>query len=240
MPEQVISAWNISYVIAGDVTYTINGNEYNLTAGDLLCLPPGSTRAGITFPDRLMQCFSVDFELRRGPNEITKMPFPVVSHIGCKKDIIRLFNELSFAWLDKRSGYSIQIRGLFLLILHQFFELLVYNIDVSSIDSRIKKMTRYIAKHYSENLTVKKMADMIDLNAVYFGALFKRETGLTMKQYLTKTRVRNAENLLRSGEFKVGEVAERCGFSDAFHFYKQFKSSMGISPSQCIPKKGSI
>jgi AraC-like DNA-binding protein len=43
--------------------------------------------------------------------------------------------------------------------------------------------------------------------------------------------------MLRSGEFKVWEIAERCGYNDIFHFYKQFKQICGVSPSSCIPKK---
>jgi AraC-like DNA-binding protein len=238
MPEQVVAAWNLSYLIAGDARYTIDGKVHSVTAGDLLCLSPGTIRAGVTFPDRLMHCFSVDFELKRASGEITSLPFPIVSHIGCKKEIIHLFHELTFSWLDQQPGYTMKIRGFLLLILNLFFELSVYNIDSSSGDFRIKNLARYIAKHYSEKLSVEKMAAMVDLNTVYFGALFKRETGLTMKQYIAKTRIRNAENLLRSGEYKVGEVAERCGYSDIYHFYKQFKTIMGVAPSQCIPKKG--
>jgi YesN/AraC family two-component response regulator len=81
---------------------------------------------------------------------------------------------------------------------------------------------RYIAQHYAEKLTVRRMAAMTGLNSVYFGALFKRETGLSMEQYLIRTRVWNAENLLRSGEYTVASVAEHCGYTNVFHFSKQY------------------
>jgi AraC-like DNA-binding protein len=88
-----------------------------------------------------------------------------------------------------------------------------------------------------EKLTLKEMAGMSGLNPVYFDALFKQETGLTMHQYLIRTRVRNAENMLRSGECNASEAAENCGYCDFNHFYRQFKAVMGIPPSQCIPKR---
>jgi AraC-like DNA-binding protein len=237
MPEDVFPAWNISYVISGEAEYIIDHKKYTVTAGDLLCRPGGCIRSGKTFPDRLMQCFSVDFELKQAPHEATSIPFPILSHIGVRKDIIQLFHELSSTWVDKQPGYAMKLRGLFILILSRLFELTVYKIDSSSGDYRIKKVTRHIAIHYAEKLSVQEMAAMVELNTVYFGSLFQRETGCTMKQYISKTRIRNAENMLRSGEYKVKEVAENCGYSDVFIFYKQFKAIMGFPPSQCIPNR---
>ncbi|MDR3337673.1 MAG: AraC family transcriptional regulator [Treponema sp.] len=98
---------------------------------------------------------------------------------------------------------------------------------------------RYIAKHYTERILVTDMAKMLGLTPSYFGLLFKQETGMTMNQYITRTRIRNAEHLLRSGQYQVRDITRICGFSDNVHFYKQFKALMGIAPSQFIPKRSS-
>jgi AraC-like DNA-binding protein len=42
--------------------------------------------------------------------------------------------------------------------------------------------------------------------------------------------------MLKSGAYRVTEVAEYCGYNDAFHFYKQFKHITGLPPSRYIPK----
>jgi AraC-like DNA-binding protein len=49
--------------------------------------------------------------------------------------------------------------------------------------------------------------------------------------------VTNAEHMLSSGEYKVVDVADACGFTDVSHFYKQFKQLKGFPPSHCMPKK---
>ena len=80
---------------------------------------------------------------------------------------------------------------------------------------------------------------MVGLDTSYLGVLFKRETGDSLNQYLMKTRIRNAENILRSGEhskIEVGKVAVQCGYDDIYYFSKQFKTMMGIPPSKYIPK----
>jgi YesN/AraC family two-component response regulator len=185
-----------------------------------------------------MTCFAMNFRLTTMTGEEARLPFPLISHIGQRKDIVRLFHELSFTWLDRQPGYLIKSHALFMLILHRLYELIVYKIDSEAGDFRVKKVMRYIAQHYMERISVKKMAAMIGLTPVYCGALFKQESGLSMNEYQVRTRIRNAENMLRSGEYKVNEAAEHCGYCDVYHFYKQFKAVMGMAPSACIPKRG--
>jgi len=237
IPEQKLSGCNLTYLIQGEARYTINDRPFNLSQGNLLVLPRNSVRRGITFPDRLMHCFSVDFHLYNTKNQHVTLPFPITSMPGRHEDIIHLFHDLSFSWLNKRPGYIIKTRGLFLQILHRFLELVIYKDDIGTGDSRISKVMRYMSAHYSERITVKLMAKLVGLNPTYFGYLFRREAGVSLNRYLIQLRVKNAENMLSSGEYKVGNIAEACGFIDMSHFYKQFKLIKGFPPSHCLPKK---
>ncbi|MDR0411622.1 MAG: AraC family transcriptional regulator [Treponema sp.] len=231
---------DITYITEGKAQYIINGNSYNLQDGDLLCLPKGCIRSGITYPDHLMCCFSVNFRLNNYNGETMSLPFPIVSHVGCQNDIISMFHTLVNTWIEKQPGYIIKTQGLFLLILHRLFELIVFDSTLEEGDYRVKKAIRYITRHYSERLSVKNIANMVGLNAVYFGALFKQSTGLSINRYVIQTRIKNAENFLISGEYRVEEVAAHCGFSDVAHFYKLFKELMGFPPSYYIPKHDKV
>ncbi|GHV28585.1 hypothetical protein AGMMS4952_12630 [Spirochaetia bacterium] len=235
--EQQISSWNITYLIKGNARYTIDGAVYDLKPGDLLCLPPGAIRKAITYTDHLMHCFSVDFNLMDMKGKRADLSLPVISHLGLNTDIINLFHELFFTWVNKEPTFIIKTGGLFLMLLARFFEMITYHEDSKAMDFRIHKVTRYIAQHYAEKLTVAEMAEMVGLNTHYFGALFIKETKLTLHRYLTRVRVKNAENMLKSGEYSVEGVADVCGFADVAHFYKQFKAMRGVPPSYCIPKK---
>jgi AraC-like DNA-binding protein len=234
--EQECKACNLTYIVQGEAQYTIDGKIYNAGKGDLICLSEGAIRKAHTFPDRLMHCFSVDFILKPVKGESTELPFPQVCHVGNKNDIERLFFDLTNTWISKIFGYQIKCRGLFLLILHRFLELIVYKIDTESGDVRIKRIKHYVVTNFSKKITVKRMSEMIELNTAYFGTLFKKETGLSFHQFLMRTRIRHAENMLMSGEYTVSAAAEACGFSDVVHFYKHFKSILGFSPSRCIPR----
>jgi AraC-like DNA-binding protein len=235
--RDTIDFYDITYVTAGSARYTIDGKEFAVSEGDLLCIPPGHERAARALPEKLMHCFAINFFAYNLAGNPARIPFPLLSHIGLRRDLIRHCQELTTAWIEKEPGYIIKTRGVLLLILNILYEHIVYNIDSSTRDYRVKKICRHIALHYAEKFSVKKAAEMTGLNPVYFGALFRQQTGLTLHQYIARIRVKNGENMLRSGEYKVCEAAEYCGYSDVFYFYRQFKRVLGYAPSACIPKR---
>ncbi|MCL2044098.1 MAG: AraC family transcriptional regulator [Treponema sp.] len=235
--ENTLEGTNLTYLVQGEALYTADNQTVKVKEGDLLVLPKGCVRKAITFPDRLMHCFSVDFILKNTKNQEISLPFPEYCRAGRHEDIIRLFHELAFAWVDKLPGYILKCNGLLLQILYRFLELIVFKTDIYAGDYRVTKVIHYIAAHYSESITVKGMAEMVDLHPTYFGSLFRKTMGIGFNQYLIHTRIKNAENMLRTGEYKVGNIAEACGFTDTAHLYKQFKLHKGFSPSHCLPKK---
>jgi len=227
---------DISYVLEGKGIYNINGVEYEVKRGDLLCIPRGSIRMAHCVVDDLMSLYSANFTLYELNGQPVDLPLPLLTHIGIDSGLIGLFRELSNAWLLKETGFQIKTSGLLLVIIHRLIELILIKKDPASTDYRVKKAINYISENYASKLTVKEIADLVGLNTVYFGALFKNQTGLLVHQYLIQTRINHAEDMLLNGECNVTVAAERCGYNDLSHFRKQFKMMKGYSPSQCIKK----
>lgn len=238
--KTVISFYDLTYVIEGRGIYIINGVQHEVKKGDLLCIPRGSVRMAHCFADDLMNLYSANFTLHGINGQLAELPLPLITHIGIKSDLVGLFRELSNAWVRKEVGYRIKTRGLLLVIIHRLFELILLKQDRTSMDFRVKKAVSYISENYASNITVKEIANMMGLNTVYFGALFKSETGMLVNQYLTQTRIMHAENMLQNGECNVSEAAERCGYKDLSHFRKQFKLIKGYSPSQCLKNQPEV
>lgn len=91
-----------------------------------------------------------------------------------------------------------------------------------------------MSNHYKEPLTVQRMASMFNLSDMYFGNLFKQETGMSFRNFLTLIRINRAEEMLYSGEYKIHEIADACGFTDVFYFSRVFKKHRGLSPSDAL------
>lgn len=235
--ENEISFYDLTYVVEGRGVYIINGVPYEVKKGDVLCIPKGSIRKAYCFAEDLMHLYSANFKLYDlNGQPASGLPLPLLSHIGIKNDLIELFSDLSNAWVQKETGYPIKTRGLLLVIIHRLIELILLNKDSISMDYRVTKVMNYISENYASHITVQELADLVGLNHVYFGALFKKETGMLIKQYLAQTRINHAQDMLQNGECNVSEAAERCGYRDLTHFRKQFKKIKGYPPSHCLRK----
>lgn len=88
----------------------------------------------------------------------------------------------------------------------------------------------YCSFHLSEPLSLADMAKRAGLSQSRFCAIFRQEFGIAPHQYLLQLRIEHAQELLRSTELSLFEIAEYCGFADAQHFSKVFKKAIGIAP----------
>ena len=104
--EMVMDFVDITYVISGRAEYIINGTKYTVTAGDLLCIPYGSTRSATSSPDALMECYSINGKIRNINGEDITLPLPLICNIGLHKDILALYKNLNTVWTLRSGLYS--------------------------------------------------------------------------------------------------------------------------------------
>jgi AraC-like DNA-binding protein len=233
---------DLTYIIKGNARFVVNGTAHELESGDLLYLNEGDLKEAATTLQNPMQCFTVSFKTKyqkakNNPAGGAPNLFPMVNRIGLRQDLINLFKELTLSWTEQQTGYIMKTRALLMLIISRLSEILLDEVEPVCSDYRVNKIIRYISAHYRKKLEVKELAAHVNITPDYFGTLFKRETGMHVNQYITKIRVHNAEDLLRTGKYKVSEVSEYCGFSDVVHFYRSFRALRGFAPSKCLPKK---
>ena len=96
----------------------------------------------------------------------------------------------------------------------------------------VRMIKEYIGEHYSENITLNDIADIVFLNPAYLSAMFKKETGQTLTQYLIDVRIDKAKEMLRNPERTIGEIACMVGYQDERHFSKLFSKMTGVKPTE--------
>jgi len=228
---------DLTFVMGGKANYIINGKTYIVEEGDMLYVPPGSTREAYTFKEAPMHAYPFNFHWLNSHTE--HLPFPVITKNMMTKEILDLIREFKQVWMSRQPFWEIQARGIMLNILQRLLSN-YYRQAVPQTDPRIKKVTMYIAEHYSEPITVHDLVGLVNIHPVYFGKLFKLNTGLSFKEYINRIRINNAEMMLSEGDFSVTETAERCGFIDIAYFSKVFKSVKGYPPSAVRTSRNDI
>jgi len=94
-----------------------------------------------------------------------------------------------------------------------------------------KKILSYLETHYMEDISLDKLADLVNLHPNYISSLFKKETGLNFVNYLHELRIREAKKLLELEQhLPVNQIGQQVGYEDKHYFTKVFKKYTGTTP----------
>lgn len=103
----------------------------------------------------------------------------------------------------------------------------------------VSKTLDIIHTQYHQKLSVDTIAQELDISTSYLSRKFKEATAHSFVEYLNQYRVCKAAQMLRSGKYRVAEVAEQIGFASYKHFYNVFRDYMDMTPTEFIGEKGS-
>jgi two-component system, response regulator YesN len=115
--------------------------------------------------------------------------------------------------------------------LTRIFQIRKNSIQQNEIDP-IHIAKKWIKLHLGVNITIEKIAREIPMNPTYFCEYFKSQTGETILDYVTKTRIEKAKELLVTTDLKIYDIAEQVGYADTKYFSKLFKKYYGEVPSK--------
>ena len=94
----------------------------------------------------------------------------------------------------------------------------------------ISKVKKILETEYAKPWTLAKLSKRIGISSYHLHRLFKKQTGISPKQYLNQVRIEQAKFLLLEGERKNTEICFLVGFNDISHFYHVFRKATGFSP----------
>lgn len=96
----------------------------------------------------------------------------------------------------------------------------------------LRKMTSYIRRHYSENLTLPAIATSGSVGRSTCDNIFRKFLAQSPIQYTTGVRIGAATNLLRDTELSITQIGRRVGFPSPSYFAATFRELMGCTPKE--------
>ena len=212
----------LSLRIGGDTDIELQTGSIHLGSHDLAFFPANT---GYTRRSRY--------------DEMIVFHFNVQNFVGYELEILhdfeydRLYEIFAAAyeeWISKRSGYYYKAAAL----LYQVFALIHENLIKQSerFSPPVAAALEYITQHYADyTLSISQLAERAHMSDTYFRRLFRRDLGVSPKQYLNDLRLEHAQALLNAGYYTIADVAEMVGFRDSKNFATAFKKSFGYPPS---------
>jgi len=237
----------IFILLSGDVDYFIDGRIYNLTTGDMLLINSQEIHRPIIKPDtvyerivlfirpefilshsaagaNLMLCFE---SKRKNYNHLLHPENKMYDNI--KESLTKIFmisNSIEYASEVLKELYVTE----FLIYVNQSFIKQYEKGRSAHIKNKLlDKTIDYITENIQQDLSLDKLADHFFISKYYLAHHFKKNTGISLHQYIKYKRLLIARSLLRDG-LSVTETCGMSGFCDYNNFIRSFKQMYGITP----------
>lgn len=232
---EVHTGYSVSYVRKGTFGYRTRGAAYELVAGSVLVGHPGDeficTHDHHVCGDECLAFhLSPGFvELIGGDAETWRTgalpPLPEMMVLGA----------LAQATAESRSDVGLEEAGLYFAA--RFVKLASGRRVADPLGStgardrqRAVDAAMWIQAHAQEDIALEEIAGHAGLSPYHFLRLFSRVLGVTPHQYLVRSRLRHAAQLLAQDDRSVTDVALDVGFADLSNFVRSFHRAAGVSP----------
>ncbi|MBR5613957.1 MAG: helix-turn-helix transcriptional regulator [Clostridia bacterium] len=94
----------------------------------------------------------------------------------------------------------------------------------------MNRALEYINSNIFRDIDINEICAAVHISKYHFCRRFRENTGMTVMNYILKTRIVLAKNILLTEKASVTEVSSRCGFSSVSYFCRAFKEETGVTP----------
>lgn len=218
------SYYVIHYVFSGKgVLYNASG-AHPISKGQMFVIFPDETAMYVADKeDPWYYCFA-NFQT-------TATPFKEGEYCYTDSRLNPIFhNILLMAQQKLNNSYAVcaELLNLFAIMAEPPSQALPQKHTKQYVDSALS----YIHDFYNRQIRISDLAQYINIDRVYLYSLFRKQVGISPKEYLTNYRMEIAAKLLVQRNLTVKEVAAACGYVDIYSFTKAFKKHYGCAPGQ--------
>lgn len=205
----------IHYVVSGKGKYILNGTEYDVNAGQIFIIPAEKLTKYYTESDPWSYIW-IGFDGSLA-NKFYRLP-----------PVMNINSDIFLTMLDGINNKNVVKEDFLTAKLFELYSLLFYGRNTVS-SSYTQTVMNFIENNYMSDISVEAIASGVNLDRRYLSRIFKRDTGKTLREYITEVRLAHATMLLGEG-YSVRETASLIGYADQFSFSKAYKKAFNKPP----------
>ncbi len=241
--SHIHKCYEFIHIIHGHLLYMVEGIEYSVSDGDIVMTNPNEFHS-FSFPEECeyqreflhiypgfleSSSKSVDMLKSRKNGTFNHIPSDKVIKYGLNN----IFEDIRNNCENPTSETDLIVFANTLLLIAKAHQMIANDAPQYSkvANKKANSIYSYIDNRYMENIDSKSVASEMFMSVSGAERLFKRETGMTIKAYLTLRRVTAAKNLIMEGQ-KVTNIYTKCGFRDYSTFYRAFVKYVGMTPDK--------
>ncbi|MEM7408103.1 MAG: AraC family transcriptional regulator [Pseudomonadota bacterium] len=95
---------------------------------------------------------------------------------------------------------------------------------------RVNEVVNFVMHHYHENVTLAQVAELAGMNPSYFSRFFRKATGNTLSEFLTRIRISKACELLTTSDRRITSICHDVGYNNVANFNRRFLARKHVTP----------
>ena len=234
-------------ILKGTLYLRVDGENVVVRSGQYILLRAGEEHEGWKASEGELSYFWVHFSEQ--PSESVENPknyyhFPMIGTLPLTQRVTTLFRQLldlSRTWQEEQGQMLDYCCSTLLMELtlemnresHKGEALKAGEKKEQSkpqVQQAIREAADYITMNCHKQMDPAMVAHHLHYNPDYFASLFRKQTGMTITQYLNKMRIELAKRLLVNENVSIKEAAYSSGFQDEKYFMRIFKRQEGMTP----------
>ncbi|MBQ9085336.1 MAG: helix-turn-helix transcriptional regulator [Clostridia bacterium] len=232
-PPHIHDAWEVLFLLRGNVSYKVEGKKYQLKRGNLVLTRPSVFHQIQPTHESTYERYNIIIDPRIIPRAI-KDRLPCADVFSCREE------HRIFDLFERFDDYSQENdKELLLRLCDNIIEEILYNLTIIAPMAKndmasnplVNKALAYIDEHLAGISGIDEICENLYITKSHLHHLFSKELGVSPKQYITSKRLMLAQKLIRHGK-KATEAAVEVGYEDYATFFRNYKKQFGFSPSE--------
>ena len=243
----------LTLILRGESTYTVQLESVQVREGDLVFVPPQGLHAVTTGGGEMESdtfVFHMDFLGGLGgdvctlrylaPLSAQKLTPPAIIRRDhpVYEPLLEVFRDMNRTWENKELGYELMMKAKLLTAL----ALLMPHCAKDSAElalrtehaEKIKAALEFMDQNYGEEIAISDVAAACYFSQYHFMRFFKKYMGISCGEYLKNLRLEKAAKAFAEGNTGILDVAMESGFRNLSYFYREFQKKYGYTPKQFI------
>lgn len=230
--------YHMLYVLQGELDMEVGGRSLLLKDGGCVLVPKGMEHAYIVMGENGTEYLEIKFAL---PDKRLDERFGQLGPCDSDSPVVgTMIQQIAEEYarlgpLADEAATSYLLALLYLMNQKQRYQQQreFRYIDASAYSDLSQQIVHYLEEHFSESLSLDRLARDLKHGKSYLCGTFKKDTGTTILDCLNMIRIRRAAEMITYSEISIAQVSELCGFASPHNFNRVFLKYVGVTPGQC-------
>ena len=209
----------LTILISGSMTYRVRGREYTLGASDAIFIPADTQR------ERLVSDVECDYVSFNFTGEVPELPTLIRG--ACHSEVMLIISAMDKIIAKPHINDDGKAEALFGVIIDLFSDY----VRAEMLSQVTREILSYLHREFRTRISLEEIGRITYFSPGYCEAVFHREVGRPIVDYVIDLRISEAEKLILEGALPLSDISRHVGFEDYNYFSRTFKRRTGYTPT---------